>query len=221
MVPFPISGVSYSGSTTVSKTVSVGSIPTTPAVVKEFRLTQDCISVSHLMNSKNLLKVKSFQETLHGGYCGPASLKMVLEYWGMNKSEEEVAVVCNRDPNLGTDDMSLKKAAESYGFMVEIENNASFDSIQKWLDRKVPVIVNWFTRGRSDYGNEEVPDGHYSIVVGLDDVYIYLQDPEIGDLRKLERDDFMRVWFDFKSAYINSWEDMIIRQIIAVYPKEQ
>jgi len=33
------------------------------------------------MNNKNLLAVKSFQETLHGGYCGPASLKMVLEYW--------------------------------------------------------------------------------------------------------------------------------------------
>lgn len=139
----------------------------------------------------------------------------------MNKSEEEVAVACNRDPNLGTDDISLKKAAESYNFKVEIENNASFDSIQRWLDRKVPVIVNWFTRGRRDYSDEEVPDGHYSVVVSLDDTYIYLQDPEIGHLRKLKRDDFMRVWFDFKPAYINSWDDMIIRQIIAVYPRGQ
>lgn len=146
---------------------------------------------------------------------------MVLEYWGINKSEEEVAVACNRDSDLGTDEASLKKAAASYGLKVEIENNASFDSIQKWLDRKVPVIVNWFTRGRSDYGDEEVPDGHYSVVVGLEDTYIYLQDPEIGHLRKLNRDDFMRVWFDFKPAYINSWDDMIIRQIIAVYPKRQ
>jgi len=167
--------------------------------------------------NKNLLAVKPFQETLHGGYCGPASLKMVLEYWGINKNEEEVAIACNRDPELGTDDVALKKAAESYGFRVEIENNSSFDSMQGWLDRRVPVIVNWFTRGRSDYGEEEVPDGHYSVVVGLDEEYIYLQDPEIGGLRKLKRDDFMRVWFDFKPAYITSWNDMIIRQLIAVY----
>lgn len=146
---------------------------------------------------------------------------MVLEYWGINRSEEEMAVACNRDPDIGTDDASLKKVAESYDLKVEIENDASFNSIQKWLDRKVPVIVNWFTRGRRDYGNEEVPDGHYSVAVGLDDACIYLQDPEIGGLRKLNRDDFMRVWFDFKPAYINSWNDMIIRQIIAVYPKEQ
>ena len=173
------------------------------------------------MNNINLLAVKPFQETLHGGYCGPASLKMVFEYWGINKSEEEVAVVSNRDPDLGTDDMSLKKAAEFYGLKVEIENNASFGSIQKWLDRRVPVIVNWFTRGRSDYSDQEVPDGHYSVVVGLDNTHIYLQDPEIGGLRKLERDDFMRVWFDFKPAHINFWNDMIIRQLIAVYPVKQ
>ena len=170
------------------------------------------------MNNKNLLAVKPFQETLHGGYCGPASLKMVLEYWGINKSEEEVAIACNRDPELGTHDAALKKTAESNGLKAEVEDNASFNSIQNWLNRRVPVIVNWFTRGRSDYSDEEVSDGHYSVVVGLDDEYIYLQDPEIGRLRKLERDDFMRVWFDFKPAYITSWNDMIIRQLIAVYP---
>ncbi|MDP2703763.1 MAG: C39 family peptidase [bacterium] len=173
------------------------------------------------MNNMNQLPVKPFQETLRGSYCGPASLKMVLEYWGINKSEEEVAIACNRDPELGTDDASIKKAAESYGLKVEIENNSSFDSIQRWLNRKVPVIVDWFTRGRSDYGDEEVPDGHCSVVVGLDDVYIYLQDPEIGGLRKLKRDDFMRVWFDFRPVYITSWDDMVIRQLIAIYPVQQ
>ncbi|MBI4120484.1 MAG: C39 family peptidase [Parcubacteria group bacterium] len=173
------------------------------------------------MNKINLLPVKPFQETLHRGYCGPASLKMVLDYWDINKSEEEVAIACNRDPKLGTDDTLIKKAAESYGFKVEIENDSSFDSIQHWLDRRVPVIVNWFTRGRADYSDEEVPDGHYSVVVGLDDDHIYLQDPEIGRLRKLKRDDFMRVWFDFKPAYITSWDDMIIRQLIAIYPAKR
>ncbi len=143
---------------------------------------------------------------------------MVLDYWNIRRSEEEVASACNRDPELGTDDSSLKKAAESYGLKVEIENDASFDSIQHWLGQRVPVIVNWFTRGRVDYTNDDVSDGHYSVVVGLDDTHIYLQDPEIGSLRKLARDDFMRVWFDFKPAYITSRDDMIIRQLIVAYP---
>lgn len=170
------------------------------------------------MEKVQLLPVKPFQETLGGGYCGPASLKMVLGYWNSEQTEEEVALRCKRDPELGTDDVCLKEAAESYGFKVEIENNASFDSIQQWLEHCVPVIVNWFTRGRTDYEDGEVPDGHYSVVVGLDAANIYLQDPETGGLRTLNREDFMRVWFDFKPAYITSWDDMIIRQLIAVYP---
>jgi ABC-type bacteriocin/lantibiotic exporter with double-glycine peptidase domain len=173
------------------------------------------------MERAQLLPVKPFQETLGGGYCGPASLKMVLGYWNSEQTEEEVALRCKRDPDLGTDDVFLKEAAESYGFKVDIENNASFDSIQQWLERGVPVIVNWFTRGRTDYKDDVVPDGHYSVVVGLDDANIYLQDPETGGLRTLDREDFMRVWFDFKPAYITSWEDIIIRQLIAIYPAKK
>ena len=165
----------------------------------------------------NLLPVKPFQETLHGGYCGAASLKIVMDYYGVEKDEDEIAERCGRDPEMGTDDISIKKAAESYGFKVEIQNEASFEDIQRWLDKKVPVIVNWFTKGRPDYDDSEVSDGHYSVVAGLDDEYIYLQDPEIGAIRKLDRDDFLRVWFDFKASHITSWEDMIIRQLIAIY----
>src|SRR5687768_16572585 len=111
-----------------------------------------------------MLPIKPFQETLHAGYCGPASLKIVLGYYGVEKSEEELAEKCERDAALGTNAESLKKAAESYGFVVEIQNEASFEDTQAWLDKKVPVIVNWFTRGRRDYDDSAVPDGHYSVV---------------------------------------------------------
>ena len=151
--------------------------------------------------------------------CGPASLKMVVAYYGVEKTEAELAKLCGTDSDFGTDDINIKKAAEGLGFNAEIHNNSTFDDIQKWLDKKVPVIVDWFTRGRIDYDIAAVPDGHLSVVVGLDDEYIYLQDPEIGKLRKISRGDFMKIWFDFRSAYINSWNDLIIRQLIAVYPK--
>ena len=85
-----------------------------------------------------------------------------------------------------------------------------------WLEKGVPVIVDWFTRGRKDYGDSDVADGHYSVVMGLDDKYIYLQDPEIGKMRKLDREDFMTVWFDFTGKYIKP-NELVIRQIIAIY----
>lgn len=141
---------------------------------------------------------------------------MVLAYHGIDKSEKELADSVGVTKELGTDDVALKRVLESFGLKATIQYDSNFTDIQNWLAKDVLVIVDWFTRGRSDYTDADVPDGHYSIVVGLDEDYIYLQDPEIGGLRKLKRDDFMKVWFDFRGEKITSWDDMIVRQSIAV-----
>ena len=164
---------------------------------------------------KDLLLVKSFQETLFKSMFGPASLKMIFDYYGIEKSEEEIAKLAGTTEDLGTDDEGIKKAAESLGFKVEIKNESSFEDIQDYLSKKIPVIVNWFTRGRINYDDSQVPDGHYSVVVGLDEEFIYLQDPEIGKLRKIERDDFMKAWFDFTGEYIKP-DELVVRQLIAI-----
>ena len=165
---------------------------------------------------KRILKIKPFQETLNASMCGPASLKIVLQYYGVDVTEKELTKIAEWNKDLGIDDKGIEKTAKSFGFKVKIKNNSNFKDIEKWLDKKVPVIVNWFTRGRKDYSDSDVADGHYSVVAGFDDKFIYLQDPEIGKIRKLERDDFMKVWFDFKGEYIKP-EELIIRQIIVIY----
>lgn len=162
-----------------------------------------------------LLKLDPFQETLHAGMCGPASLKIVLDYYGVHKSEQELAILTDVT-ELGTRAENIAYAAETLGFKTLIKNDSSFNDIEEWLGKKVPVIVNWFTRGRSDYSDSEVADGHYSVVAGLDAEHVYLQDPEIGKIRKMKREDFMKVWFDFTGVTIKS-DELIIRQLIAVY----
>ncbi len=164
------------------------------------------------INKKTFFKLKPFQETLHASMCGVASLKIVLDYYGIEKTENELTKVCKLDKNLGVDSEAIKKAAESYGFKVKIKNNSLYKDIENWLNKGVPVIVNWFTRGRSDYSDSEIADGHYSVAAELDNDFIYLQDPEIGKVRKIKRNDFLRVWFDFSGEYIKS-EELIIGQI--------
>lgn len=164
-----------------------------------------------------LLELNPFQETLHAGMCGPASLKIVLDYYGVNKSEQELATLTNTTV-LGTNAENIAHAAESLGFKAVIKNESSLSDIEEWLGKKVPVIVSWFTRGRLDYSDSEVADGHYSVVAGLDSGHIYLQDPETGNLRTLKREDFMKVWFDFSGEYIQP-DELIVRQLIAIYPK--
>jgi|SRR5680860_46251 len=165
---------------------------------------------------KKTLNVKPFQETLNAGMCGPASLKIVLMYYGIDASERDLANISGSTSDMGVDDAGLARAAKHFGFKVKIKNNSNFKDIEKWLDKGVPVIVDWFTRGRKDYSDSEVADGHYSVVSGLDDKYIYLQDPEIEKIRKIKKNDFMKVWFDFIGESINP-KELIIKQIIAIY----
>lgn len=141
---------------------------------------------------------------------------MVLQYYGIEKSEKELAKLAGTTKNGGTDDKTIARVLGKFGFKVKIKNNAHFSDIKKCLDKGVPVIVDWFTRGRGNYPDSAVADWHYSIVVGLDAKFIYLQDLEIGKIRKLARDDFLRVWFDYSDEFLKSPKQMIIRQCIAV-----
>ena len=58
--------------------------------------------------SKILLDVKPFQETLNADMCGPASLKIVSEYYGINKSEDELSQLCKFKERLGADDKGIR-----------------------------------------------------------------------------------------------------------------
>jgi len=60
---------------------------------------------------------------------------MVFDYYGIEKSEEEIAKMCtwmkiwNRRYN-------IKKVAEELEFKVEIKNESTFEDIQDWLNKK-------------------------------------------------------------------------------------
>jgi ABC-type bacteriocin/lantibiotic exporter with double-glycine peptidase domain len=165
---------------------------------------------------KLMLKSKPFKGTPFKCWCGPSSLKIVFDFYGLDVAEKRLAQLCETNREFGTNIKKMKKVSEDFGFKFKIQDNSSFSDIENWLKKGVPVIVDWFTRGRNDYSDSDVADGHYSVVVGLDDKYIYLNDPEIGRIRKIKRFDFMIVWFDFPGNVIIP-SKIILRRIVAIY----
>jgi len=149
--------------------------------------------------------------------CGPAAIKMVLAYYGVDQTEDEICKRCNHTYELGCTDLQMKTALESFGFTVEVYNNSSLLDIEYWISRHMPVIVDWFTGGAHP-SQGDMPNGHSGVVVGLDRENVYLMDPENAQVRSILREDFVRVWFDWRAPIISSWEDMVIRQAIVAYP---
>jgi ABC-type bacteriocin/lantibiotic exporter with double-glycine peptidase domain len=150
--------------------------------------------------------------------CGPACLKIVFAYFGRQVSEKQIAKACRSTPRSGTTGTNLVKGAKKFGFEAEVFDRSNFRTIEKWLRRGVPVIVDWMSTVRSLGDQQPMACGHYSVVCGLDKDHIVLQDPGIGGRRRISREAFLNVWFDFKKMFPKEAGDLIIKRLIIVVP---
>lgn len=144
-------------------------------------------------------------------YCAPACLEMISSYFGREISQKEWGRRCKTTLARGTAFEQVRLAAVKSGFSVVAREHASFKDIQRWLRKKIPVMVNWFS----------TDEGHYSIAVKLDRRFIWLMDPEMGKVHKLERKTFMRVWFGLRHEPMRTVNDLALRRMVAIFPKTE
>lgn len=151
-----------------------------------------------------MLKIKPYLQS--PSHCGPASLKIVFGYYGLNLSEKEIARAAKTTLEKGTSPKNMVRTAKHFGFKVKYKENSTLKELKELvIKRKIPVIINWFS----------TDEGHYSVVVGFDKNNIYFADPEFGRIVKMSLQKFEGVWFDFNCP-LNSKDDFRIRPIIIV-----
>ncbi|MDD5144832.1 MAG: cysteine peptidase family C39 domain-containing protein [Candidatus Pacebacteria bacterium] len=159
-----------------------------------------------------MIKLKPFRQT--PGLCGPAALKMVMDYYGISVSEGEIAKRAGSTRENGTSIEGLMKAARYFGFKTFTKTACSLGDLRYFMKKGIPVIVDWFSED----------DGHYSVVVDVTKTKVILMDPELRKFliyarrREIPCDKFMRIWFDYKGDYIKRSKDMVLRLILVVTP---
>lgn len=159
-----------------------------------------------------MIKLKQFRQS--PGFCGPASLKMVFDYYGVRTSEKEIAKMAGSCRDRGTNMQGMIKAAQHFGFHAFSKQRSSISDLKYFVQKGIPVIVDWFF----------VNEGHYSVVVDIDSKNISLMDPTLRNMRiyvrrrKLPIAAFLKVWFDFSANFIENPSDLIIRAILVVTP---
>lgn len=141
------------------------------------------------------------------GACGPAALKIVLENFGVLKSEKQLIRMCKNTPGAGIDAETLLKVVKKVGLKGFIQDDCTTREIKKYLKKEYMVIVSWFMDD----------DGHYSVVSSVDRENIYLQDPHLGHMRAIRLDIFKRIWFDFDKEYMRTKDDLILRRAIVIH----
>lgn len=144
-------------------------------------------------------------------YCGPASLQMVLAYYGTLLSQEEIGRRAKTTLSRGTDPSRLLATAQSYGLSGRWKKESTIMDLRASCARGVPVIINWFSTN----------EGHYSVVIGVDDVHVVFIDPETGKRCSVEHEVFMRTWFDFPFPWIKTSSQLRIRWMLVLRPSKK
>jgi len=152
-----------------------------------------------------MLKIKTIKQSANY-LCGPASLKIVLSYYGINISEKVIAKQTKTTPKLGCSLNNLLKYAKQLGLKAYHKDNCSIANLQSLLNKKIPVIVDWYSpRG----------EGHYSVIIDISGNKITYIDPYSGKKMKINKRDFLFRWFDFVG--LPSLKSLILRRAIIIH----
>lgn len=135
------------------------------------------------------------------GYCGPACLKMILSFYGIKKSEDELAELTKTTRDKGCSEKEIVKAAEKFGLKGFIKQNSTIKELKELNKKGTPVIVDWFSP-------EE--EGHYSVVVDINDKKIKIADPRFGEIKEHDIKWFEERWYDLVEG------EKIIKEIIVI-----
>lgn len=138
-------------------------------------------------NEPDKLKVEPFEQSR--GLCGPASLKIMLSYFGKQFTEDQLGQLCNATIDHGTEHEGMIQAAKEINGYVFVKEDGAIEELEYFIkEEKLPVIIGWFDK-----------DGdHYSVVVSVTDKNIIIVDPATNESERwLDRQIFPRIWFDF------------------------
>lgn len=144
------------------------SCPPTPVVVQK---------PLHLPSRHIIDKVPQFHQGRNE--CGPTSMAMVLNYYGINKKKDELKDDLKWHPEKGVPYQNmLRFPFEKYGFKIDFVKHGSIEKLMEYITQDRPVIVrqwlNYDSKAKDDMG-------HWRVVNGYDHEKgkIYMRDPAI------------------------------------------
>ena len=130
--------------------------------------------------------------------CGAASLAMVYRFFGKTVPQSEIWPRISKRNNLGSLASAtylMAQDAISRGFTaLAIQAKHPLQSLRVCRDAGIQVIVSHRLK-------EDLPTGHYSVLVDLDQANVTLHDPYFGPSRQLSHTALLDLW---QPGYPNS-----------------
>lgn len=134
--------------------------------------------------------------------CGPAALKALLSFYGIDISEEKLEKLCGTTEEKGTYHWQISEALDKLNIGYLMKNNAKLKDIYKYIINGYPVLVDL----------EKDGNGHYSIVIGMDNEKVRILDTDSKSeseiYKKIDKNKFKDLWYDKNKnnqPYVSRW----------------
>jgi len=137
--------------------------------------------------------------------CGAACAQVILSYYGIDQREDRIAEQFGTTEDSGTSPDQLIAGFESYGLTAAMKEDTTLEYLSVNLQNKIPTMVAvqaWLeTYPPSDW-NQNWEDGHWVIVIGMDEDNIYFEDPSLlGTRGWMTQEEFLERWHDYIGDY--------------------
>jgi hypothetical protein len=130
---------------------------------------------------------KDITEVMHYSICCPTSVRMVLGYYGIQRSEKEVCDLC-LDPEYEIWGGWPRSAQTlySFGFRAYVTQIRSFEEIKSYIARGIPLIISIRAK-KGELQSAPYPEveAHVLVISGLtEDGHVWVEDPYNTDGKK-------------------------------------
>ena len=134
--------------------------------------------------------------------CGPACVRMVLDYNGIRLSEKELEDIFETSW-LGNTCEELASGVEKLGFLSEVVENFTLESLKETLNKGMPIIA--LLDPAVLYGGLQ-GFGHFVIIIGFEQNVIYYHDPDMGLELTKDVQSFFTAWVKFSFKGVTIWK---------------
>ena len=144
--------------------------------------------------------------------CGPTCVEMVLKYFNIPHSVKQITTVTDYKKEGGMYNKQVVSTLQAFGLKTQCFKNTSWEKLKNLNDSSRVIVVSWMLDGYI---------GHVSVVEKVDEKYIYLAEPTTGKVLKIEKLEFLRLWFDYEAKtpvpmYPEKNSDIQLRWMVVV-----
>lgn len=157
------------------------------------------------------MKIKPIKQR-DASACGPTCIEMALTYFNIPHTVKGIAEMSDYKKEGGLSNTQIISTLKTFGLKAKPHTNVSWEKLAELNTSDAVLILSWMLEGYI---------GHVSVLEKVTDTHIYLAEPTTGKILKIEKIQFLRLWWDFEARdrdiwYPESKADVQLRFLIEV-----